>query len=120
MKSIKPGRGPSFMNGIASIFAVFFGIVWTGIVLSMGAPAFFALFGVFFISFGIILAIYYFKNATAQNRYSEFDITEDGEEADPFNEKWGKRGKIAFCPYCGRSLDEEFEFCPQCGKKLLK
>lgn len=120
MKSIKPGRGPSFMNGIGSVFTVLFAIVWTGIALSMGAPAFFVLFGVLFISFGIIQAIYEFKNATAQNRYSEFDITDEKEEVDPFNEKWGTKGKTAFCPYCGRSLDEEFEFCPQCGKKILK
>jgi hypothetical protein len=22
------------------------------------------------------------------------------------------------CPYCGRSLEDDFDFCPRCGKKV--
>ena len=35
MKSVKPGRGPSFKSGIASIFAIVVGIVWTLAALQM-------------------------------------------------------------------------------------
>ncbi len=40
MKSIKPGRGPSMMSGIAGIGAVVFGIFWTIMAVQMGAPIF--------------------------------------------------------------------------------
>ena len=40
MKSIKPGRGPSFMGGIMSVFAGLFGVVWTVIAVGMGGGLF--------------------------------------------------------------------------------
>ena len=48
MKSIKPGRGPSMMSGVASIGAAIFGLIWTIAAASMGAGPF-ALFGLVFI-----------------------------------------------------------------------
>ena len=126
MKSIKPGRGPSMMGGISSVFAVIFGIIWTFAAASMGAPFFFPLFGVVFIIMGIVQAVYNFKNATSKNRYSSFDIVDSSEEADPWNERFAssespqppRGGEFRFCPYCGEKLGEGFEFCPKCGKKL--
>lgn len=38
VKSIKPGRGPSAMSAIGSVFAVVFGIFWTIMSAKMGAP----------------------------------------------------------------------------------
>ncbi len=26
---------------------------------------------------------------------------------------------MKFCPYCGHSLESEFDYCPNCGKKLV-
>ena len=49
MKSIKPGRGPSMMGGLGSIFAGVFGVIWTMAAVQMGAGIF-ALFGVVFIN----------------------------------------------------------------------
>ena len=54
MKSVKPGRGPSMMGGVASVFAVVFGIIWMCGAASMGAPGFFLLFGVAFIGIGVV------------------------------------------------------------------
>ena len=128
MKSVKPGRGPSAMSGFAAIIAVIFGIFWTITAASMGAPGFFPLFGVLFIIMGIVRAIYNFKNATGENRYSSFDIVDSAEEPDPFNERFGfsdtveepevDRGDFRFCPYCGAKLGADFEFCGKCGKQL--
>lgn len=28
------------------------------------------------------------------------------------------RDRISFCPYCGKSLNQDFSFCPFCGNKL--
>lgn len=130
MKSIKPGRGPSAMGAFGSVIAVIFGIFWTITAASMGAPGFFPLFGVLFIIIGIVQTVYNLKNATGENRYSAFDIVEDGEEPDPLNRRFcavpqvdstspdRDSGEFRFCPYCGAKLGAAFEFCGKCGKKL--
>lgn len=129
MRSIKPGRGPAAMDAMGSVIAVIFGIFWTIMAASMGAPGFFPLFGVLFIIIGIVQAVYHFKNATSKHRYSAFDITEDGEEPDPLESRFGTDseasgatpftdGGLRFCPYCGTPLGDGFEFCGKCGRKL--
>lgn len=134
MKSIKLGRGPSMMGGVSSIFVALFGVVWTMLALEMGGGLF-ALFGVCFVGIAIVQAVYQFKNATSKNRYSAFDITEDDEEPDPLNERFGQqydsygqtRGvygspedevESEFCPYCGVKVAGDFAFCNKCGKQL--
>lgn len=128
MKSVKPGRGPSFMGGISSLFGVVFGVIWTIGAASIGAPAFFWLFGVVFVCMGIGNAIYQFKNATGEQHYSEYDIVDSGEEPDPWNEHFGgdrapdadipNSGSFAYCPYCGARLGQDFAFCGKCGREV--
>lgn len=129
MKSIKPGRGPSAMGAVGSIFSAIFGIIWTIAAASMGVPVFFWLFGVVFVILGIVQAIYNFKNATGENRYSEFDIVDSAEEPDPLAQKLGlerenpeseagEAGDFRYCPYCGARLGSGFTFCGKCGKRL--
>lgn len=145
MKSIKPGRGPSMMSGVASIGAGIFGLIWTIAAASMGA-GFFALFGLVFIGMAVSSAVYNIKNATSENRYSTFDIVDSTEETDPFNERFGKQQNSsadfdysadgtprfsdesasvsrpasanAFCPYCGNEVEKDFIYCNNCGKEL--
>ena len=125
MKSIKRGRGPSFMGGVGNIFACLFGIFWTFSAYSMGAPLPFCAFGVLFIGIAVVSAVYNFRNATGKNRYSEFDIVDHTEEEDPLNGFFGDAPSSAaatresrFCPYCGSPAADDFEFCNQCGRKL--
>ena len=117
------------MGGVASVFAVVFGIIWMCGAASIGAPGFFLLFGVAFIGIGVVNAVYSFKNATGENRYSDFDIVDSSEEPDPLNERFGRQadaappeageaGNFAYCPYCGAKLGEGFTFCGKCGKAL--
>ncbi len=134
MKSIKPGRGHSMMGGIASIAAGLFGVFWTISAVNMGAPWFFAAFGILFIVIAVVQAIYNIKNASGENRFSVYDIVDENEEGDPLQDylkaKRNVKGikeerplsedgqEIHFCPYCGVKVDSEFEFCSKCGKKL--
>ena len=128
MKSIKPGRGPSMMSGISSILIGVFGVVWTIAAVSMGAGGLFAVFGLIFVAMAVVSAVYNFKNATSENRYSSFDITDENEEPDPWNERFSeKRAKpqttvyssdSKYCPYCGTKVDGDFLYCNKCGKKL--
>lgn len=128
MKSVKPGRGSSMMNGIGGIFAALFGVVWTWIAVSMGAPAPFALFGVVFIGMALADVVYNFHNAAGENRFSEYDITEDGEEPDPLEKRReplpppkdaaAEAGEGGFCPYCGAETETDYVFCRRCGRKL--
>jgi hypothetical protein len=79
-------------------------------------------------------AIFNFYNATSRNRFSNWDVTDSGEEPDPLDpssrqslarpsaiqpETISKEG-AAFCPFCGAGVQGEFEFCPRCGKQLPK
>ncbi len=125
MKHIKPGRGPSMMGGVMSIAIGIFGVIWTVAAASMGGGLF-ALFGVVFVGIAIVQAVFHFKNATSEERYSSFDIVDSAEEPDPLNERFGAKSqtsakpakKSKFCPWCGAKVDAAFEFCNECGKKL--
>lgn len=125
MKHIKPGRGPSMMGGVMSIAIGVFGVIWTIAAASMGGGLF-ALFGVVFVVVAIVQAVFHFKNATSEERYSSFDIVDSTEEPDPLNERFGAQPrssaapakKSKFCPWCGAKVDAAFEFCNECGKKL--
>lgn len=118
------------MGGVGSIFAGVFGVIWTVLAVQMGAGPF-ALFGVVFIVFAALQAVYQFKNATGENRYSVFDITEEGEEPDPLEKRVSpppaeRREKEenkpgtgrGFCPYCGAPAEPDYAYCRRCGKKL--
>ena len=125
MKSVKPGRGPSAMGAFGSVIGVIFGVIWMGAAASMGAPPFFLAFGVLFIIVGIVQALYNLKNAAGKNRFSAFDITEDGEEPDPLDrrasngmEREVSGGADRFCPYCGAKSGEGFVYCAKCGREL--
>ena len=108
MKSIKPGRGPSFMGGIAGIAGTLFALLWTIFAFKMGAPFMFPLFGIVFMV-----------------------LMDSQEEVDPLNERFGSIGEAddvhiktlrgadretetAYCPYCGAKVDRDFEFCAKC------
>jgi drug/metabolite transporter superfamily protein YnfA len=131
MRSIKPGRGPSMMGGIGSLGAVVFGIFWTIMASSIGAPGIFTAFGVIFIIMALVSGAYNFMNATSEHRYSSFDITDDMEEPDPLNQQFAEHkeyktpdnnaeipGESNYCPYCGAQVQNGFEFCNKCGRKL--
>ena len=83
MRSVKPGRGPSLQGAIGSIFAVVFGIFWMVSAAKMGAPTPFVLMGLVFVVIAGSNVIVSLMNATGENRFSLYDITEEGEEPDP-------------------------------------
>jgi len=141
MVSIKPGRGPSLMGGIAAIAVGILGVGWTVTVMSIGAPPFFALFGIIFVCLAIGMGIYNFYNATSRNRFSHFDITTDQQESDPLADAMGytktstekststehfnhskdteaRQYQGDYCPFCGNKVEKHFDFCPNCGKDI--
>ena len=56
MKSIKPGRGPSKMEAVASFAFALFGLFWTGLAANMGASMMVP-FGLIFVGLGIYSGI---------------------------------------------------------------
>ncbi|MFH0992867.1 MAG: zinc ribbon domain-containing protein [bacterium] len=135
MKRIKPGRGISQLGYQGSMYAVFFGILWTVIALVIGISfatqvggvfvivAFvFPLFGVLFISLAWKQAKFNKHNATSKDRHSIVDITENGEEGDPMdatvNAVKEKEKSDFTCPKCGSAVDLFDNFCPACGNRL--
>lgn len=131
MRSIKPGRGSSLQGAIGSLFAVVFGIVWMVSAAKSGAPTPFVLMGLVFVVIAGSNVIISLMNATGENRFSLYDIAEEGEEPDPLEEMLNKNEKTAaqkeeeerptetaFCPYCGAKVEKDYAFCRSCGKKL--
>jgi len=124
------------MGGVAGILVAVFGFVFIGIAGSAGAPPAFTLFGVLFVVLAIVASGVSFYNATAKNRMSSLDITEDGEEPDPIArvirgeskadsddqapsaKRSPRQFKGDYCPYCGNPLEADFDFCPKCGKDI--
>lgn len=130
MKSIKPGRGPSMMGAFGSAAVTIFGVVWTFSTVSMGAPMFFAFFGIIFVILGIVQTIYNLKNTIGKNRFSVYDLTDSNEESDPLNKHFSKESSwstleesddnidIRYCPYCGDKVEKDYLFCKKCGHRL--
>mgnify|MGYP000088412714 CR=1 FL=1 len=134
MYSVKPGRGPSLMGGIGAVIVAVFGVIWTVLAVSMGAPPIFPLFGVVFILAALGGAVYNFYNAAGRHRISSFDITARGEEPDPIAKAMGYDRPVAadsppaaagprkypgeYCPFCGTRVGADFDYCPKCGKDI--
>ncbi|CAM3332272.1 MULTISPECIES: zinc ribbon domain-containing protein [Paenibacillus] len=130
MRSIKPGREPSAMGAVGSVVVGLFGVFWTISAANMGAPVFMVIFGIVFVGIAIVQGIFHYKNATGANRMSVYDITDN--EPDPFDRYVGQgsrqdqkgdlpvpQGDFNFCPYCGRSIDNEmYQYCPKCGNEI--
>lgn len=68
------------------------------------------------------MSLYYnFHNATGENRYSEFDIAEEGKKTDPLQERFGGKAEQenerttetagGYCPYCGAAVEADYLFC---------
>ena len=135
MKSIKRGRASSLTSGIVGIAMsiAFFGIA-TQVSSDFGEFAFVPMI------MGLIvlgLSIGEIIGATRKNRFSEYDITDDGEEPDPLNQYYGAQARpdqerqspaatptgadaalASYCPYCGPRIEQGYAYCPSCGKRL--
>ena len=61
MKSIKPGRGPSMLNGVSGIFMILIGIGWT--IVASQLHWLMMLFGICWTGIAISITVYNFKNA---------------------------------------------------------
>lgn len=139
--------GMSFIGSvIAIVFGIFWTVIAS--IMTTNLPfgiigKIFPLFGVIFIIMGIVQAAYHYNNATSRDRFSLFDITDRDEEGDP-GDKWirngllskgtdkyvsedvvedpgndtGKKEDMAYCPYCGKSLNSNYTFCPRCGRNV--
>lgn len=99
------------MGAVGGVFAIVFGIGWTAMAFSMtrGSPfplvgVVLPLFGVAFVCVGIGRLVYDLKNAVSKNRMSVLDITEDGEEPDPLNERFGGGLRAAGCAESARPM----------------
>ena len=131
--SVKQGRTRSAQSAVGGVFAMVFGVIWTVCAASIGAPWFFSLFGLCFVAMAGFNTYISYKNATGENRYSEYDVVDINDEPDPWDAKIcgdvqdfnnynstnkSVKKQTSFCPYCGTAAEKDFEFCKNCGRKL--
>ncbi len=115
----------------ALVIGVPFVIFWISKAAEMKAPGFFVFFGLAVLVLLVVNIGMSFYNATSRNRISQYDITTNKEEGDPFDRlappparaedagstsARGARSGEVFCPCCGTRLDQGFKYCPRCGK----
>jgi hypothetical protein len=99
--SVKQGRGPSFLGGIAGIFmtviALFIAISFSRTSKHFDSdffgpgPRLFNYIPILFVFIGIVVTIYNFYNVFARNRLSQIDIMDQNQEPDPFNSMFSGR-----------------------------
>ena len=96
----------------SSIFGLVFSIFWCVMAASMGAGIM-LIFGIPFVGL-MIYRLYVI---------SQYAKETDKKEADPWDRPAAPRqdpaptGEEGFCPYCGGSVQAEFDFCPKCGRR---
>ncbi len=127
MKSIKPGRGPSLLSGIATLIGIAVIIFFATIAIKMRQTFFLIIAGLFLLVY-ICFAIYHFSNAIKKNRRSILDLEED-KEANSFSDEPKEPSTLLngkpvdgitprYCPYCGNEAESDFLYCRFCGRKL--
>jgi hypothetical protein len=96
-----------------SIYGVVFMVIWCGIAASMGAW-FMLIFGVPMLGFMVYRLIVILKKSKAPKEKDPWEQTQSTRT--PYETNESRRD--GYCPYCGRTLEEDFSFCPGCGRRL--
>ena len=98
-----------------NVFAVGFSIFWCCAVAASGAWPM-LLFGLGFLALTIYRLVVSIKMTKQKSKETEPweqpDIPQSTYETGSTSRRDG------FCPYCGRTLEEDFSFCPGCGRRL--
>lgn len=105
------------MTMAGCVYGVVFMVFWCAVVAAMRVWIF-LLFGLF----GLGMSIYRLYVCI---QVSKEDKKKRQEETDPWDRpaipetpRQGSSSSGGFCPYCGGSVQADFEFCPKCGRRL--
>ena len=91
------------------IFGIVFMVIWTAI-----APSFMKLFGLG----GLAMMVYRLYVMLQLSREEKDQPRPEDRPAISGTPRQTASGESAFCPYCGRAVEETFDFCPKCGRRL--
>ena len=108
--------GGSLINIVMSVFFLLFGIFWTTMAFSMGAPI--AIFGFLFIIVGIVLVVNSIRNIFRKNTPVQNQGYDGYRPVDPVIERDRTSPGRGYCPYCGARIEGDYEYCRTCGKDL--
>ena len=109
-KERKAGRA---MGIGGSIYGIVFIVIWCGIAVAMGA-GFMLIFGLPMLGFMIYRLVIMIKKSKAPKEQDPWEQVQ--QPRTPYETPTPR--KDGYCPYCGRTLEEDFSFCPGCGRRL--
>lgn len=110
-KERKAARGYNIGMGI---FALAFSIIWCCMAVASGAW-FMLIFGLpftGFMAYRLAFIIRKSKSEKPKEPWEQPDRPQTVYDAESTPRRDG------YCPYCGRTLEEDFSFCPGCGRRL--
>lgn len=108
--------GKTYHVGI-SILGLIFSIFWCCAVVAMDAW-FMLIFGLGFMTLSAYRLVLCFKYGDEETKKTV------PQETDPWEHTSVPRQETAdhsggYCPYCGTSVNDNFDYCPKCGRRLI-
>lgn len=108
----------SIVGLIMCLFMIAFGMFWTMMAASLGAPIWF--FGLFFVAIGVVILVSNIRELVAFRRAPK-QVGSVSDSRTPYDSDYygsdSMRGSD-FCPYCGARAGLDFEYCKKCGRKI--
>ena len=108
----KEKKAAKNMNIASCVFGIVFLLVWCSL-----APSFMKLFGLFGLAM-MVYRLYICIQMGKEDKNKPKDLDPWDRPASSVTPKQESPSSKGFCPYCGGSVQEEFQFCPKCGRRL--
>jgi hypothetical protein len=118
---IRPGKTRSLIGGLLMLVVMIVGLVMMPGTMGIGGPMGSAvgIFKILWIAVGLIGAAVSFYNAFSEQGVPLYEVDVDStSESDVIKSGVGGQGADAYCPECGKPVQEDDKFCRHCGASL--
>lgn len=96
------------------VFVIAFGMFWTIMARSIGAPIWF--FGILFVAIGVASMVSVMRGSRRRTNAPAQVSSGPVQGQDFYGD--GRMSGAEYCPYCGARAGLDFEYCKKCGRKI--